>query len=218
MEQHTSNISLIVDSGTRTCRNVIETYNIKLIFFQYSTIQQTMEKFEISCAAIDTPRKHDDDCPTNAKENKFNIFLLLVFYMLQFIPIGLAFALPIIIQNMRFTSFKDQVSEDLCAASLFFSQNFNNNILQAVLSIMLYPYVLKILWAPIVDSLFVRKMGRRKSWLIPVQYLLGDKTYILSKNLQIKKIHFLIPTIVLIYLTYVLIYSQVCFLSLRDFT
>lgn len=56
-----------------------------------------------------------------------------------------------------------------------------------MLSIMLYPFALKVLWAPIVDSLFLRKMGRRKSWLIPVQYFLGNKTYILSKNLQMKK-------------------------------
>lgn len=71
-----------------------------------------MEKFEISCAAVNPPKEHDVGCPSDAKENKFNIFLLLVLYTLQFIPIGLALALPIIIQNMRLTSFKDQVSEN----------------------------------------------------------------------------------------------------------
>jgi len=32
---------------------------------------------------------------------------------------------------------------------------------------------MKLLWAPIVDSVFSRRLGRRKSWLIPVQYLIG---------------------------------------------
>ena len=31
----------------------------------------------------------------------------------------------------------------------------------------------RLLWAPIVDSLFIRKLGRRKSWLVPVQYFIG---------------------------------------------
>ncbi|XP_050430843.1 acetyl-coenzyme A transporter 1-like isoform X3 [Adelges cooleyi] len=32
---------------------------------------------------------------------------------------------------------------------------------------------MKILWAPLVDSLYVTKIGKRKSWLLPAQYLLG---------------------------------------------
>jgi PAT family acetyl-CoA transporter-like MFS transporter 1 len=36
-----------------------------------------------------------------------------------------------------------------------------------------WPFSLKLLWAPLVDSIFVKKFGRRKSWLVPVQYLIG---------------------------------------------
>ena len=32
------------------------------------------------------------------------------------------------------------------------------------ISLSSYPYSLKILWSPIVDSLFDAKVGRRKSW------------------------------------------------------
>lgn len=32
-----------------------------------------------------------------------------------------------------------------------------------------YPYSLKLLWSPIVDSCFSARMGRRKSWIVPVQ-------------------------------------------------
>ena len=31
----------------------------------------------------------------------------------------------------------------------------------------------RLLWAPIVDSLFWKKFGRRKSWLVPMQYFIG---------------------------------------------
>ena len=33
-----------------------------------------------------------------------------------------------------------------------------------------------MLWAPIVDSVFWPKFGRRKSWLVPSQYLIGEGT------------------------------------------
>lgn len=32
-----------------------------------------------------------------------------------------------------------------------------------------YPYSFKLLWSPIVDSVFSRRVGRRKSWIIPMQ-------------------------------------------------
>lgn len=47
--------------------------------------------------------------------------------------------------------------------------------LQAIFSFAVWPFSMKLLWAPLVDSLFIRKLGRRKSWLIPVQYALGTK-------------------------------------------
>ncbi|XP_050521736.1 acetyl-coenzyme A transporter 1-like isoform X2 [Daktulosphaira vitifoliae] len=43
---------------------------------------------------------------------------------------------------------------------------------------------MKLLWAPIIDSIFLRKIGRRKSWLIPVQYLLGFSFLILGFNIN----------------------------------
>jgi predicted MFS family arabinose efflux permease len=33
--------------------------------------------------------------------------------------------------------------------------------------------IVKLLWAPIVDSIYFKKFGRRKTWLIPVQLLIG---------------------------------------------
>lgn len=32
---------------------------------------------------------------------------------------------------------------------------------------------MKLLWAPIVDSIYFKSIGRRKSWMVPCQYLIG---------------------------------------------
>jgi Acetyl-coenzyme A transporter 1 len=37
-----------------------------------------------------------------------------------------------------------------------------------------YPYSLKLIWSPIVDSIFFRKIGRRKSWIVPMQLIIGS--------------------------------------------
>ena len=44
---------------------------------------------------------------------------------------------------------------------------------QAEFSLAYWPFSVKLLWAPIVDSCFIKSFGRRKSWLVPVQYLIG---------------------------------------------
>ncbi|KAK6018036.1 hypothetical protein OSTOST_16428 [Ostertagia ostertagi] len=39
---------------------------------------------------------------------------------------------------------------------------------------------MKLLWAPIVDSVYWRRIGRRKSWMVPCQYLIGLFMLVLS--------------------------------------
>lgn len=68
----------------------------------------------------------------------------------QGIPLGLAAAIPLILTN-RQVSYKEQ----------------------AGFSFAYWPFSLKLLWAPIVDSLYISRIGRRKTWLVPVQYLIG---------------------------------------------
>ncbi|XP_050525715.1 acetyl-coenzyme A transporter 1-like isoform X2 [Daktulosphaira vitifoliae] len=91
----------------------------------------------------------------NLKGDWMNINLLLLLYMFQGIPLGFSDAIPLILQNQKNVSYHDQ----------------------AVFSISHWPFSLKLLWAPIVDSLFITKIGRRKSWLLPVQYLLDNWMY-----------------------------------------
>lgn len=40
-------------------------------------------------------------------------------------------------------------------------------------SLVSWPFSLKLLWAPLVDSLYSPRFGRRKSWLVPVQLAIG---------------------------------------------
>ena len=42
-----------------------------------------------------------------------------------------------------------------------------------------------MLWAPIVDSVFWPNFGRRKSWIVPMQYLLGITLLISSQYMTI---------------------------------
>lgn len=91
------------------------------------------------------------------RKDKLNIGLLLFLYLLQGIPLGMASSLPLIIQT--------------------YGANWSQ---QATFSFAFWPFSLKLLWAPIVDALYVKKLGRRKSWLIPTQYLIGIMMMILS--------------------------------------
>jgi len=95
------------------------------------------------------------------KEDLKNILVLLFLYILQGIPLGLAAAIPLILTN-RNVSYKQQ----------------------AEFSFSYWPFSVKLLWAPIVDSCFVKSFGRRKSWLVPIQYLIGVTMYILSHNVD----------------------------------
>ncbi|XP_075956159.1 acetyl-coenzyme A transporter 1 isoform X2 [Anarhichas minor] len=79
-----------------------------------------------------------------------NVLLLLFLYVLQGIPLGLAGSIPLILQS-KSISYKDQ----------------------AFFSFVFWPFSLKLFWAPLVDALYFSRFGRRKSWLVPTQYLLG---------------------------------------------
>ena len=90
-------------------------------------------------------------------KDKSSIILLLLLYVLQGIPLGLAGSLPIILQTKK----------------IGYRQ-------QAMFSLVSWPFSIKLLWAPIVDSIYSRQFGRRKSWLVPSQYMIGFTMILLS--------------------------------------
>ncbi|KAK2717047.1 hypothetical protein QYM36_007257 [Artemia franciscana] len=55
---------------------------------------------------------------------------------------------------------------------------------QAKFGFVYWPFSLKLLWAPLVDSLFFKPIGRRKTWLIPAQYVLGLGMMLLSGHIE----------------------------------
>lgn len=56
----------------------------------------------------------DIPAKANVKDDRLNIFVLLVLYSIQAIPYGISLAIPIIIQNMHQSSFNEQVSQNSC--------------------------------------------------------------------------------------------------------
>ncbi|CAI4055853.1 hypothetical protein SKDZ_02G3250 [Saccharomyces kudriavzevii ZP591] len=95
-----------------------------------------------------------------AKHDLPQFYLLIMLYLAQGIPVGLAFGtVPFLLKSLaKETSF----------ASL------------GIFSMATYPYSLKILWSPIVDSVYNKRVGRRRSWIIPVQFVSGLALWVLG--------------------------------------
>jgi MFS family permease len=84
------------------------------------------------------------------KKDQRNFGLLVLLYFLQGIPLGLATgSVPFLLKNhMSYGEI-------------------------GVFSLASYPYSLKLFWSPIVDAVWSPKLGRRKSWILPIQFLSG---------------------------------------------
>ena len=108
---------------------------------------------------IDSGKAEDkmNEPPMNLDGDRGNIAMLIFLYVLQGIPLGLAGSIPYLLQS-REVSYKDQ----------------------AIFSFVYWPFSVKLLWAPIVDAAYFSKFGRRKSWLVPTQYLIGIFMFVLS--------------------------------------
>ncbi|GAA5904324.1 hypothetical protein JCM8208_006836 [Rhodotorula glutinis] len=94
--------------------------------------------------------------------DKRALALLVALYLLQGIPVGLAFgSIPFLLR-----------------AKLSYSQI-------GIFTLCTYPYSLKLLWSPVVDSIFSPKLGRRKSWIVPIQTVVGLMFWWLGSNVQV---------------------------------
>ena len=76
--------------------------------------------------------------------------LLLLLYTLQGIPMGLGASLPLLMVEKKVSSME-----------------------LAVFSMVAYPFAFKLLWAPLVDSVYSSSFGRRKTWIVPAQLAIG---------------------------------------------
>lgn len=79
-----------------------------------------------------------------------NLVLLMTLYALQGVPLGLTMgSMPFLLQS---TASYTQIG---------------------IFTVASYPYSLKLLWSPLVDSVYYAAFGRRKSWIVPMQLLSG---------------------------------------------
>ena len=79
-----------------------------------------------------------------------SVCLLLVLYTLQGVPMGLSASVGFILQERGATYAE-----------------------QGIFSLASWPFSLKVLWAPIVDAVWSRKMGQRRTWVLPLQLAVG---------------------------------------------
>ncbi|KAL9011089.1 MAG: hypothetical protein Q9173_004036 [Seirophora scorigena] len=84
------------------------------------------------------------------RQDRRNFLLLVLLYFLQGIPMGLASgSVPFLLKS-----------------HLSYGQI-------GVFTLASYPYSLKLLWSPIVDAVWSPALGRRKSWILPIQTFSG---------------------------------------------
>lgn len=78
------------------------------------------------------------------------VCLLLVLYTLQGVPMGLSSSVGFILQERGATYAE-----------------------QGAFSLASWPFSLKVLWAPIVDAVYVKRVGQRRTWVLPLQITVG---------------------------------------------
>ncbi|KAF4664768.1 Major facilitator super domain-containing protein 3 [Perkinsus olseni] len=93
------------------------------------------------------------------KKDFGSIVWLLILYTLQGIPMGMSGVFPLLLKDQGAT----------------YSE-------LALFSMCSWPFSLKIFWAPIVDTVYVKSWGRRKTWLVPCQLLISVVLYYLSRH------------------------------------
>lgn len=112
-------------------------------------------------AAMEKREEEEEEEDKEKQSDTFNLAILLLLYTLQGIPIGLAGSVPMLLQTKK----------------IGYRQ-------QALFSLVSWPFSIKLLWAPIVDSFYSPTLGRRKSWLIPVQYIIGLSMILVSYSID----------------------------------
>ena len=114
------------------------------------------------------------------------ICLIVLLYFLQGIIVGFLGSVPI-----------------------FLASNNASWAQQGTLNWVHYPFSLKILWAPIIDSIYLRRCGRPLTWLIPIQFFVGLILCLLSFYIKslIDHLQLSVLTVILFFLCF-LIASQ----------
>ncbi|XP_026823089.1 acetyl-coenzyme A transporter 1-like [Rhopalosiphum maidis] len=126
-----------------------------------STISKYDQKRSTKIYGINVTPYDSAPVKPNLDGDRLNFYLLILLYIIQGFPLGLSSSFPIILQSKKMVTYEDQ----------------------ATFSIALWPYIMNILWAPIIDALYIQCVGRRKCWLIPLQLLMGLFMFYMACNI-----------------------------------
>jgi PAT family acetyl-CoA transporter-like MFS transporter 1 len=82
----------------------------------------------------------------------------------------------------------------------------------SILSLIGYPFTVKLLWAPLVDVFYIRWLGRRRTWLLPVQIMLGVTFIILSFHLEflLVQLRVTVLTVVFFFVIFLTATQDIC--------
>lgn len=116
----------------------------------------------------------------------WRILMIIILYLLQGFIQGFTASIPIFLASYN-ASWKQQ----------------------GTFSLATYPFSFKILWAPVIDSIYIRRFGRPQTWLVPVQLMIGIILLIVSFYLQSLLINLQITILTIIFFViFLLIASQ----------
>ncbi|KAN0074239.1 Acetyl-coenzyme A transporter 1 domain containing protein [Elaphomyces granulatus] len=108
-----------------------------------------------------TPRMKNTSFWALPQHDRRNFLLLCLLYFLQGIPMGLATgSVPFLLKPY-----------------LSYGQI-------GIFTLASYPYSLKLLWSPVVDAVWNRRFGRRKSWITPIQVVSGLAMIYLGRRVE----------------------------------
>lgn len=117
------------------------------------------------------------------------ILLLLILYILQGVIIGFITTIPFYLDS-RGAKWQEQ----------------------GTFNFVFYPFSLKLAWAPIIDAVYIKRFGRRKTWLIPIQYLIGITLFILTFYLKylIDELKINLLTFIFAFIYFLLACQDIC--------
>lgn len=108
-----------------------------------------------------SPSQNAHQCDSTQADwwsDRWSILLLVALYAVQGMPMGLVFgSVPFLLKDAA-TSYADL----------------------ALFSFASMPYSVKLLIAPVVDSVYSVRVGRRKSWIVPAQLVSGSLLLLLA--------------------------------------
>ena len=117
------------------------------------------------------------------------ILVLLALYVLQGVTLGMMDVVPLYLVSYKAT-WKQL----------------------GMLSFIMYPFSIKLLWAPLIDVFYIRRLGRRRTWLLPTQLILGTTFIILSFYFEslLVQLRVIKLTIILFFVIFLIATQDIC--------